>query len=173
ANLDEQRVELEIPGVSLIEIDTGTEIILEKLVRKPLKEINRAGLLGEVKQRVNNEVSLKTLHGKVNNSLRDHEKIKNDYRLETPHGVAGVRGTSFSCEANPGTTECSVLEGEVEFSSSDDPSMTRTLTAGIRATFGSALSEPDTASGLTENQKKELQETKNQVQGKNRLLQTP
>jgi hypothetical protein len=164
ATLKNETVRLEIPGVSFIEVDTGSEIVVSKLVRNTTTSIDRSGLLVNVKKKVINDVDLEALHGKIENSLREHETMQNDYQIKTPHAVAGVRGTSFSCETSESTTECSVLEGSIRFASLDVPSVNQLLGAGLSVNYQSGETEADTVQSITEQNKRDLETTREEAQ---------
>lgn len=157
-------IRLEIPGVSFIEVDTSTEIVLDKLIRKEETRIRRSGLLMDAEKNTINEIELESPAGEINNSLRENNEMKSDYKLKTPNAVAGVRGTSFACEVKEGTTNCSVLEGEVSLTSRDDPSIETMLGPGLSGAFGQARTEPDTSDKISTGTRHKLEQTRDQAE---------
>lgn len=168
---NDETVRMEIPGVSLIEVDTSTEIVLEQLVRKQETRIRRSGLLMNAEKETINEIELEAPAGEINNSLRDNNKMESDYTLQTPNAVAGVRGTSFACKVSEGTTDCSVLEGEINLSRRDDPSISTLLGAGFSGAFGTVETEPDTSDQISAGVRSRLEQTREQA--KEALLLEP
>ncbi len=168
---EKDELKLEIPGISLVELTEKTEIKVEKLIRKQSTQIDRQGILRRVREKQLNEIKLKMYRGKVFNSLR---KIKNhevSYQLESHTAVAGVRGTTFSCEVEEGKTSCSVLEGEVNFRSLFDPTRFINLNEGIRGNVGFGARTPDTTTQINKESKQKMEQ--NKTEAKKELLLPP
>lgn len=161
--LDGESVRMEIPGVSLIKIDTGTEVVLDNLIRNVETQIDRSGLMIDVRKEVTNDVDIEALNGTISNSLRDHENMENDYKIKMPQAVAGVRGTSFSCRTTRDESECSVLEGQIAFSPKD-ASLSEYLSGGFSASYQQGLRKPDTTAELSEKSRETLEETREQAE---------
>jgi len=104
---------LKIPGIALFEVQESTQISVDELRRSTETQ----GFLFEEEEVTVNEVSLSAEKGEVDQTFRKREGVENDYRLETPNAVAGVRGTTFECRTEGALTECTVLEGNITLSS--------------------------------------------------------
>lgn len=157
--LREDTVQLKVPGVSLIELDTGTDVILEELVRKiqfgSESDIFQFGARPEA----SHTVELKALQGEVHNSISDRMKRKGQalkYKLRTPQSVAGVRGTTFNCAVSQVRTKCSVYEGRIRLASLNQPRFGRMLTAGHTTSVREGSSRPDTPIQLSRQQARPL-----------------
>jgi hypothetical protein len=136
---------LRIPALALVSLGTSTTLEISKLNRTQQEE----GLFLEEESITVNEINLETENGKVKNSLKDYENVENDYRLTTNNAVMGVRGTAFQCDVSTNRTECSVLEGSVQFSNRRLPDFSVQLNRLERSSLTgeeSAPSEPESVS---------------------------
>lgn len=153
-------VDLEVPGVSFMTVQENSRVQLTHLDRKTRSE----GLLTE-ETVVVNEITLESKKGTVQNSLRRHRKVRNDYKLETPNAVAGVRGTTFQCEADAfNRTECAVLNGEVRFYAPGRANRGRTLRGGQVSRLAADATRPSEPESLSQNQQEQLSQFKRQAQ---------
>lgn len=92
-----------------------------------------------------NELRLRVPTGALRIYLRSRETTRHDFRLETTSAAAGVRGTTFQCQAGD-TTTCSVLEGEVRLEARGDTGRSVRVTGGHASSVApgdTAPSEPD------------------------------
>lgn len=162
---EEATVELEVPSVSYFRITESSLIEVRKLDRK---EEERGLLVSDTV--VVNDVKLKEVRGKVQSSLKDREGVANDYELETPNAVAGIRGTDFQCEVTDfGQTNCAVLEGNVEFSSLENRDASVSLGAGQQSSVGPDENQPSEPTQLSDENREELQQVQRRAESALRL----
>ncbi|MFP4687508.1 MAG: FecR domain-containing protein, partial [bacterium] len=156
--------QLEIPGISILKIDSGTQLVARKLHR----DTESAGMLGGLvfgeKEVTVNEIDIEAFRGKVINSIRTHKDVENDYQIITPTAVAGIRGTSFRCQIfDDNATEVSVLEGRVNFYNRFNPERRQELQARQRSRLRPDEEDPDEPEEIDKDDEQEIKDVKDEA----------
>ncbi|WP_017756669.1 FecR domain-containing protein [Calidifontibacillus oryziterrae] len=122
-----------------------------------------------------NQTKVKVVSGKVWNSVKSLSNANDEYDVETPTAVMGVRGTHFLVTTDPitGQTSVSVLDGTIGVSqnsdignssgSSDGPG-DRTNTAEQLVTFNQTLSTETIHAPLSDAKELDVQQLVEQVE---------
>lgn len=105
---------------STVRITPNSRLIFNKLT-----QYGKAGMV---------DTRLRLDHGGINTHVQPLEHGGARFEVETPSAVAAVRGTVFSLQAHPGSTDLQVTEGIVSFGPSG---RTRNIPAGYSASVDS------------------------------------
>lgn len=152
--LEGSSVDLTVPGVSAVELDSGAVMKVNELERRAREEGIFTG-----SSRTVNDIDLEIEKGKMKTKVRDDEEQENNVTIRFPNAVAGVRGTAFQCESRVGQfTSCGVLNGNVRFSNRADTSRFRNLGPGLSSRIEEGDEEPSDPEPLEPEEEQELQE---------------
>ncbi|WP_092023295.1 FecR domain-containing protein [Marinobacter zhejiangensis] len=111
-------------GNATIELADGSTIRINPNSRLIFNKLTQYGKAGMVDTR------LRLDHGGISTHVRPLERGGARFEVETPSAVAAVRGTAFSLQSHPGTTDLQVTEGVVAFGPAGK---TRNIPAGFSA----------------------------------------
>lgn len=117
-----------------------------------------------------NDLSLEAPKGTLRIYLRPRETVRHDFRLETLNATVGVRGTTFQCDSEDGTT-CSVLEGNVRFESRADTGEAVELAGGFASTLSPEDVSPGEPERMSERARRAL--TRFRSRARRRICSTP
>lgn len=116
-------------GSATIELADGSILRISPNSRLIFNRLTQYGKSGMVDTR------LRLDHGEVHTQVKPVIEGGARFEIETPSAVAAVRGTVFSMQSGPGTTNLQVTEGEVSFG---PPGQTRNIPAGYSASVSTA-----------------------------------
>jgi len=105
---------------STVRVNPNSRLIFNKLT-----QYGKAGMV---------DTRLRLDHGGISTQVQPLERGGARFEVETPSAVAAVRGTAFSLQAHPGTTDLQVTEGVVAFGPAG---RTRNIPAGYSASVDS------------------------------------
>lgn len=111
-------------GSATVELADGSTVRItpnSRLIFNKLTQYGKAGMV---------DTRLRLDHGGISTQVQPLERGGARFEVETPSAVAAVRGTAFSLQTHPGTTDLQVTEGVVSFGMAG---RTRNIPAGYSA----------------------------------------
>jgi len=142
----------------------------EMTVRRLRRDVRGASDDAPADTALFHHLRLKAPRGTLRIYLRPRGNLQHDFRLETVNASVGVRGTTFQCRSQKGTT-CSVLEGNVRLASRTDTGGSVELTGGYASTIPAQARVPENPKRMSERARRAL--TRFRSRARRQICSTP
>jgi len=118
--------EIKLAENTVIKLAENTEVTLMELKSEASK---KKSVFGKGNQQVN-KIKLNMTNGQIFSKLQKNPNLKNQFQLNTPVAVCGVRGTEFITSHSGENTNVDVIEGTVDVYNLKFPKKNIKVTAG-------------------------------------------